>query len=109
MNATADAIPMRVRGLALGSAQKSIEFTLESGSILGVLGDNGSGKSLLLSCFAGYRRTRGAAVEIHGFNIFDPRERPLAQRSIGVVFQNSGLIRNLTVFENVALPFLARS
>jgi ABC-type sulfate/molybdate transport systems ATPase subunit len=48
-------------------------------------------------------------VEVHGHNLFDPRERPSAQRLIGAVFQNSGLIRNLSVFENVALPFLARS
>ena len=109
MKSVADAPPLRVHGLALGSYRDSIEFTLETGSILAVLGENASGKSLLLSCLAGYRWTRGATVEIHGFNLFDPRERPLAQRSIGVVFQNSGLIRNFTVFENVALPFLARS
>ena len=77
--------------------------------MLAVLGDNGSGKSVLLSCLAGYRWTPGARVEVHGHNLFDPRERPQAQPLLGVVFQNSGLIRNLSVFENVALPFLARS
>jgi ABC-type sulfate/molybdate transport systems ATPase subunit len=109
MNAAAEAPPLRVKGLALGAQRDAIEFTLEAGSTLAVLGDNGSGKSLLLSCLAGYRWTRGAIVQMHGFNIFDQRQRAAAQRLIGVVFQNSGLIRNLTVFENVALPFLARS
>jgi ABC-type sulfate/molybdate transport systems ATPase subunit len=109
MNVTAEAPPLHVRGLALGTGRTPIEFTLANGSILAVLGENGSGKSMLLSCLAGYRWTRGAAVEVHGYNIFDRRQRAAAQRLVGVVFQNSGLIRNLTVFENVALPFLARS
>jgi ABC-type sulfate/molybdate transport systems ATPase subunit len=110
MNVTAEAPPLRVQRLALGAPPRSpIEFTLENGSILAVLGENASGKSLLLSCLAGYRWTRGAIVEVHGYNIFDRHERAAAQRLVGVVFQNSGLIRSLTVFENVALPFLARS
>jgi ABC-type sulfate/molybdate transport systems ATPase subunit len=109
MNVTAEAPPLRVQRLALGTAPTPIAFTLENGSVLAVLGENASGKSLLLSCLAGYRWTRGARVEVHGYNIFDRRERAAAQRLVGVVFQNSGLIRNLTVFENVALPFLARS
>jgi ABC-type sulfate/molybdate transport systems ATPase subunit len=109
MNITAEAPPLRVQRLALGAAHSPIGFTLENGSTLVVLGENASGKSLLLSCLAGYRWTRGAIVEVHGHNIFDRRERAAAQRLVGVVFQNSGLIRNLTVFENVALPFLARS
>jgi ABC-type sulfate/molybdate transport systems ATPase subunit len=104
-----EALPLRVQRLALGTARTPIEFTLENGSILAILGENGSGKSMLLSCLAGYRWTRGAVVEVHGYDIFDRRQRAAAQRLVGVVFQNSGLIRNLTVFENVALPFLARS
>jgi ABC-type sulfate/molybdate transport systems ATPase subunit len=104
-----DAAPLRVEALALGPSAAPIGFTLENGSVLAVLGDNASGKSLLLSCLAGYRWTRGARVEIHGYNLFDRRQRAAAQRLVGVVFQNSGLIRNLTVFENVALPFLART
>lgn len=101
--------PLRAKGLALGSRRDALDFTLDDGAIIAVLGDNGSGKSLLLSCLAGYRWTKGARVEVHGHNLFDHASRPAAQRLIGAVFQNSGLIRSLSVFENVALPFLART
>jgi len=109
MRIPSNAPPLRVQHLALGTPANTIELRLEHGSTLAILGENGSGKSLLLSCLAGYRWSPGATVEIHGFNVFDSRQRSAAQRLMGVVFQHSGLIRNFTVFENVALPFLARS
>jgi len=109
MTSTSAVPALRVEHLALAEKENRLQFTLAGGAVLAVLGENGSGKSLFLSCLAGYRWSPGAIVEVHGFNIFDPEQRSTAQRLIGVVFQNSGLIRSLTVFENVALPFLAQS
>jgi ABC-type sulfate/molybdate transport systems ATPase subunit len=90
--------PLSVRGLSIGAAP--ITFDLLPGEILAVLGDNGSGKSLLLAHLAGRLRTAPGTVKVAGRELRDS----LAE--IGVVFQYPALIRNMTVFENIALPFL---
>lgn len=90
--------PLAVEGLALGGAPLS--FAVQPGEILAVLGDNGAGKSLLLAHLSGHLRAPRGAVRIGG------RDLRAAKTEVGVVFQHHGLIRNMTVFENVALPFL---
>lgn len=83
--------PLSVKGVIIGGAP--VAFDVPHGEILAVLGDNGSGKSLLLAYLTGHLRTPKDAVRV---------TRP----EVGVVFQHHGLLRNMTVFENVALPFL---
>ena len=92
------AATLSVKGLVIGGAP--VEFEVRPGEILAVLGDNGSGKSLLLACLTGRLRTP------HGFVRLGQADLRTAHEAVGVVFQHPGLIRNLTVFENVALPFL---
>jgi ABC-type lipoprotein export system ATPase subunit len=90
--------PLSVAGLALGG--NSVSFDLAAGDILAVLGDNGSGKSLLLAHLSGHLRSPRGAVRVFGTEVHR------ARKHIGVVFQHQGLIRNMTAYENVALPFL---
>jgi ABC-type multidrug transport system ATPase subunit len=87
-----------VKGIVIGNTP--IAFDLHPGEILAVLGDNGAGKSLLLACLSGHLRASEGSVRI------GEDELRAAHEDVGVVFQHPGLIRNMTVFENVALPFL---
>ncbi len=87
-----------VRNLSLG--KQPIAFDVQAGEVVAVIGDNGSGKSLLLAHLSGHLQTPRGAVTVGG------RELRKALDDVGVVFQHPGLIRNMTVFENVALPFL---
>lgn len=98
---------LSVRGLALKTAA-TLDFETRAGDVLAVIGDNGTGKSLLLSILSGLLRPVSGSVRVFGSDLFNPRERKAAQSEMGVVLQHSGLLRSLTVFENVALPFLAR-
>jgi len=93
-----DATPLSVKALSLGG--DPLTFEVQPGEILAVLGDNGSGKSLLLAHLSGHLRVPPGSVRVNG------RELRSALSEVGVVFQHPGLIRTMTVFENIALPFL---
>jgi len=93
-----EASPLSVRGLSTGNGP--LDFDVHHGDILAVLGDNGSGKSLLLAHLSGHLRVPSGSVRVAG------RELHKSLSEVGVVFQHPGLIRNMTVFENIALPFL---
>lgn len=104
--------PLIVRNLALvqnAPDDRLFNFEVSPGEIVVVLGRNGSGKSLLVACLAGQRLSRGASVAVCGHEVFQTRSRSSALAKLGVVFQHPGLLRTLSVFDNVALPFLQNS
>jgi ABC-type branched-subunit amino acid transport system ATPase component len=103
---------LSVRRLCLGeefSPGEEFNFDVEQGEIVCILGENGSGKSLLHSCLCGQRRSPEASVSVCGQELFARRSRPAALAALGVVFQHPGLLRTLSVYDNVALPFLESS
>lgn len=104
--------PLSVRNLSLGEGSEPCDefnFDVERGEIVCILGENGSGKSLLVSCLCGQRFSPGASVAVCGHELFSNRSRSAAQALLGVVFQHPGLLRTLSVYDNVALPFLQHS
>ena len=70
-----------VRGLPLGTAGTAapLEFDTHEGEVLAVIGDNGTGKSVLLSILSGILRPAGGSVRVFGFDLFDLRQRKIAQ------------------------------
>ena len=82
-------------------------FAISPGDSVSVLGSSGSGKTSFLNCAAGIRRPEKGTVTFGGSNLFamtaSERSR-LRLTSMGMVFQFSELLPELTVTENVALP-----
>jgi ATP-binding cassette subfamily B protein len=77
-----------------------VSFTIEPGSIFGVVGRSGSGKTTLTRLIAGMYPATGGVLRIDGY---DSRELDLAhlRRNLGVVLQDNFLFRG-TVRENIA-------
>ncbi len=84
-----------------------INFTIDAGTSVAILGASGSGKTTLLGLLAGLDTPSQGEVVIdgHHLNAFDEDGRAqLRAELVGFVFQNFQLLHGLTALENVMLP-----
>jgi phospholipid/cholesterol/gamma-HCH transport system ATP-binding protein len=87
-----------------------VDLLVPRGSITAVLGPSGSGKSTLLAALTGELEPTAGSVEVLGAPL--PRnKRALLQlrKSIGVLLQGNGLLTDLSVADNIALPLRAHT
>ena len=87
---------------------KGIDFTVEAGEFVAIMGASGSGKSTLLGLLAGLDMPTSGDVFLNGIAVSYLAEDKLAQvrgKAIGFVFQSYQLIPTLTALENVLLPY----
>ncbi|MFI7500741.1 sugar ABC transporter ATP-binding protein [Streptomyces sp. NPDC049687] len=86
-------------------ALREVHLQVAPGELHGLVGQNGCGKSTLVKILTGvYSPDPGASIAVDGQQLALP-VRPMQQREAGVsvVHQNSGLVDDLTVWENVRL------
>ncbi len=81
-------------------------LTLEAGELVAVVGRSGSGKTTLLNLFGGWERVQAGEIAWQG-RTCDPAE--LRWTQVATVPQVPGLLEELTVRENIALPLLVGS
>jgi len=84
-----------------------IDFELQRGQTVAIVGASGSGKSTLLALMAGLDTPTRGTVRIDGSDIFaldEDQRAALRARKVGFVFQSFQLLGNLTALENVMLP-----
>jgi len=86
---------------------KNIDFTVQVGETLAIVGASGSGKSTLLGLLAGLDTPSDGTVKLDGVDIFSLDEDGRAgvrQAKLGFVFQSFQLLSHMTALENVMLP-----
>ena len=85
---------------------EGVDFQIESGQKVSLVGPSGSGKSTLLSLIAGLLPPDTGAVEFDGVplsDLDDDKRTSLRSSQIGIALQSENLIPFLTVLENVEL------
>ena len=88
-------------------ALDGVDFTVEKGEFVSIIGTSGSGKSTLLNMIGGLDHPTSGTVTVDGKNIFSLKEEALTifrRRKIGFVFQSFNLVPVLNVYENIVLP-----
>ena len=86
---------------------KGIDFEVQRGQFVAIMGASGSGKSTLLGLLAGLDAPTSGQILLDGADITGLEEDELAAlrgRTVGFVFQSYQLIPTLTAEENVLLP-----
>lgn len=93
------------------AALNGVSLTVAEGEFVAIMGPSGSGKTTLLNVLglldaptSGEYLLRGSVVS----GLSEKRRALVRKRHFGFVFQNANLIEELTVEENISLPFLYR-
>lgn len=87
-------------------ALSNVNLQIPSGDMAFITGHSGAGKTTLLKLIAFLEPCSAGQIVVNGFNLsrLSPRKIPFFRRGVGVVFQDYRLLRDRTVFDNVALP-----
>ena len=90
-------------------ALKNVNFQVEKGEYVAIMGESGSGKTTLLNILAALDRPTGGSVLLDGRNLSDIRESDMAafrRDELGFVFQDFNLLDTFPVEDNIYLPLV---
>jgi ABC-type branched-subunit amino acid transport system ATPase component/ABC-type branched-subunit amino acid transport system permease subunit len=104
---TSEGVPLEVREISVRFgglvAVDDVSLTAETGRITGLIGPNGAGKSTLFNAISGFVRPDRGRVLLQGTDITGLAAHRRARLGVGRTFQQIGLIKDLTVTENLLL------
>ena len=90
-------------------ALDNVNFTVNKGEFVAIVGASGSGKSTLLHILGGVDRPTSGHVYLNGKDVYKLNENNLAifrRREVGLIYQFYNLLPILNVKENITLPVL---
>jgi ABC-type sugar transport system ATPase subunit len=95
-----DAVSKHFGGLI---ALNQVDFQVERGEVVALLGDNGAGKSTLIKCISGVHKPDGGQITFDGADITGHAPSMIRDSGIETIYQDLALAENLDVGANVFL------
>lgn len=89
------------------TALKGLNFTVDAGEFVGIMGASGSGKTTLLNMLSTLDTPTKGDVVVNGHDVTRMRGNQLADfraEEVGFIFQDFNLLESLTAEENIGLP-----
>ncbi|MFG6327960.1 MAG: ABC transporter ATP-binding protein [Lachnospiraceae bacterium] len=90
-------------------ALSNINFAVEAGEYVAIMGESGSGKTTLLNILAALDRPTSGEVLLEGKNITSIKEKEISafrRDNLGFVFQDFNLLDNFSLKDNIFLPLV---
>ncbi len=90
-------------------ALRNINFSVEEGEYVAIMGESGSGKTTLLNILAALDKPTSGEVCLNGKNIVSIREREISafrRDNLGFVFQDFNLLDSFSLKDNIFLPLV---
>lgn len=90
-------------------ALSNVNFSVEQGEYVAIMGESGSGKTTLLNILASLDRPTGGEVILNGKNTVDIKEKELSafrRKNLGFVFQDFNLLDTFSLQDNIFLPLV---
>lgn len=87
-------------------ALRNVNFSVEEGEYVAIMGESGSGKTTLLNILAALDKPTGGTVQLDGKNLASIKDSAIAsfrREHLGFVFQDFNLLDTLTLKENIVL------
>ena len=97
------------RGGASVEALKNVNFTVEKGEYVAIMGESGSGKTTLLNILAALDKATAGTVILDGMNLTTIKDSAIAKfrrDNLGYVFQDFNLLDTFTLEDNIYLPLV---
>ncbi|MDE5781077.1 MAG: ABC transporter ATP-binding protein [Lachnospiraceae bacterium] len=79
---------------------KDVSLTIGSGEIFGVMGNNGSGKTVLMKCICGFMKPDRGKIYVNGRQIGRECDFP---DSLGMIIETPGFLPNLSGYRNLKI------
>lgn len=90
-------------------ALKDVNFSIENGEYVAIMGESGSGKTTLLNILAALDKPTGGNVLLEGKNMAAIKDSEMAafrRENLGYIFQDFNLLDTFTLEDNIYLPLV---
>ncbi len=90
-------------------ALKNVNFSVEQGEYVAIMGESGSGKTTLLNILAALDKPTGGEVKLNGKNMLSAADKELSvfrRDNLGFVFQDFNLLDTFSIQDNIFLPLV---
>ena len=84
-------------------ALSDVNIKVNEWEIVGLIGPNGAGKTTLFNCISGFYKQTSGTIHFRGNDISEEKPHKRAAAGIGRTFQQVGLVKSMTVLENLML------
>ena len=90
-------------------ALKNVNFSVDNGEYVAIMGESGSGKTTLLNILATFDKATSGSVLLNNLDLSKLKDKELAdfrRDNLGFVFQDFNLLDNFSIKDNILLPLV---